>query len=271
MTEAAQEVTQSEVAAQAVPEVIPQESLLSNKQSALDFSSGRPEGFPEEFWDATANAPVVDRLFNSYQQEKKRAEGLRVKLSKGEFEGKAPADISEYTFAMPEGAPEGVIPNDDPLLLAAKEAAKNAGLPKETFAKFIGPVVAKLMEAKSLADTPPSEEEIAMARDAEIQKLGPSGAKIVDAVGSFISELESGGTFSSEEASAARAMVTSAAAARVMNKLRMMNGGRDQVPVDMPVDMRASKSDIEQKLGKAMLDNNEADYQKYSAMLAKIG
>ena len=271
MTEAAQEVTQNEVAAQTATEAVPQESLLSSKQSALDFSAGRPEGFPEEFWDATANAPVVDRLFSSYQQEKKRAEGLRVKLSKGEFEGKAPADISEYTFELPEGAPENLVPNDDPLLVAAKEAAKNAGLPKEAFSKFMGPVIAKIAEAKAAMDVPPSEEEINAVRQAEIAKLGPTGGKIVDAVGSFISELESGGTFSSEEASAARAMVTSAAAARVMNKLRMMNGGRDQVPVDMPVDMRASKSDIEQKLGKAMLDNNEADYQKYSAMLAKIG
>lgn len=249
---------------------IPAESLLSNQSPSIDFSAGKPEGFPDEFWDGEKGAPVIDKLFQSYQQEKKRAEGLRVKLSKGEFEGKPPADISEYTFELPEGAPEGLVANDDPLLIAAKEAAKNAGLPKEAFAKFMGPVIAKIAEARSAMDTPVSEEEINAARQTEIAKLGPTGGRIVEAVGSFISQLEGGGTFSKEEAAAARAMVTSAEAVRVMNKLRMMNGGADQVPVEMPLDVRASRSDLEAKLGKAMLENNEADYQKYSSMLAKM-
>jgi len=65
-------------------------------------------------------------------------------------------------------------------------------------------------------------------------------------------------------------MANSADAVRVLNKLRMLSGGQDQVPIDMPIDMRASKADIESKLGAAMLAGNEAEYAKLSNMLQKF-
>jgi hypothetical protein len=74
------------------------------------------------FWDAEKKAPVVEKLFESYAQQKARAEGLRVKLSKGEFEGKAPEDIKEYVLELSDEL-KPLVPDDDPMMNAAKEAA----------------------------------------------------------------------------------------------------------------------------------------------------
>lgn len=246
------------------------DSLITEQPSALNFAEGKPDGFPDDFWDAEKKAPAVDKLFNSYTQEKKRAEGLRVKLSKGEYEGKAPENVAEYTLSLSDEL-RPLVPNDDPLLQVAREAAKAKGMPKEMFDSTFTPIIAKLAELKSAAEKPPSPEEIEAERLAKIEKLGPGGDKVVSALGAFIDQLHKGGTFSQAEAIAAKNMVFDADSARVMNKLRMMAGGRDQVPVEMTVETNsASRSDVETKMAKAMLAGNEAEYTKYSGMLARM-
>lgn len=246
------------------------DTLITPAPAPIDFTQGKPDGFPDEFWDGEKKTAKVDDLFNAWSQEKKRAEGLRVKLSKGEFEGKPPEDIKEYQLELSDEL-KPLVPEDDPIYNAARQAAKEAGFPKEAFSKFMLPVISKLAELKKDSDTPPSEEEKAAARKAEIDKIGPTGQRVVQAVGTFIDQLKSNGTLSEAEAKAAKNMVFDADSARVMNKLRMMAGGRDQVPIEIPVDDKASRADIETKMAKAMLDGNEADYNKYSQMLARMG
>jgi hypothetical protein len=237
--------------------------------AALDFAAGKPEGFPEDFWDMEGNKPNVDRLFKEFQNRDKIAKDLRVKLSKGEFTGRAPDDINEYTFELDESIKD-MVPQDDPLMAAARQAAKDAGLPKDAFSKFMSPILAKLAEFKSQAEAPPSEEEVAANRAAEIAKLGTNGERVVATIGTFIDTLKNGGTFTEEEAQAAKAMANSASAVRVLNKFRMMSGMGDQVPVGPTVDERASISEISQKMAAAMAAGNEAEYNKFSLMLAKL-
>ncbi len=252
------------------PEVVaPSDSLLTTETpAALDFAAGKPEGFPDDFWDAEKKAPKTDALYTAYNQQKTRADGLRVKLSKGEFEGKAPEDIKEYTLELSDEL-KPLVPEDDRMLAAARQAAKDAGLPKEAFSKFMLPMIQELAKAKAEMETPLSPEEIQTIKDGEIAKLGPSGAKITSAVGAFVEQLHSGGTFSDSEAAAIRASANNVDMVRALNKLRMMAGGQDQVPTDMPIDERASKMDIESKMSAAMLAGNEAEYLKYSSLLAK--
>lgn len=246
---------------------LPADSLLSaTATGSLDFTAGKPADFPDDYWDAEKNTPNVERLYNDFKNRDKIAKDLRVKLSRGEFESKPPEDINEYVVELTDA-----IKADDPLLTAAKQAAKEAGLPKEAFSKFMQPVIAKVLELAQAQSAEPSEEEIAEIRNAEIAKLGPTGHKIVSAVGAHIDSLTKGGTFSESEASALKASLTNVEVVRAYNKLRMLTGGQDQVPLEMPIDVRASRMDIEQKLGEAMRTGNEAEYLKYSSMLAKMG
>lgn len=239
---------------------------LITENKALDFTE-RPEGFPDEFWNAEKNSVNIDALYKSWDIEKRRSEGLRAKLSKGEFEGKPPADIKEYVLGDEF---KDMVKDGDPLYDAARNAAKEAGLPKEVFSKFMAPVLNQLTELQKEATREPTPEEREEAKQAEIAKIGPNGHKVVAAVGSYLDKLRANGTFTDAELKVAKDMVTSADAVKVFNKLRMLSGSLDQVPVDVPVDDRSSKSEIEAKLAQAFASNNEMDYQKYSAMLAKF-
>lgn len=242
--------------------------ITEKKDTPIDFTT-KPEGFPDDFWDTEKKAPNVDRLYKEFQNRDKIAKDLRVKLGKGEFEGKPPEDIKEYTLELDEKL-KPLVPDDDPILQSARESAKAAGLPKEAFNKFITPIVAKLAELKAQSEALLTPEEIEAVRVEKVNQLGPTGQKIVEACASFIDQLKAGGTLNEEEAKAARAMVFDANSAKVMNKLRMMAGGSDQVPVEVPVDPGASRKDIEAKMAKAFLENKGDEYEKYSRMLASV-
>lgn len=259
----------TEAAAEATTETAPAtESLITDAPAPIDFTTGKPEGFPDDFWDAEKNAPLTDKLFTSWQNEKKRADGLRVKLSKGEFEGKAPEDIAEYKLALTEE--DGLtIPEDDTLLIAARNAAKEAGLPADMFAKFTTPIVKEMARLQAELAKGPSAEEIAAAKSAEIAKLGPTGEKITQAVGSWVNELTSGGVLSEAEAVGLKESLTTAEAVRAINKLRMMNAPRDAVPLEVPIDAKASMQDIQRKLSEAIMKGDEQSAAKYTAMLNK--
>ena len=249
----------------------PSDSLLTEATQPLDFSQGRPESFPEDFWDETNKSPNTAKLFDSYTQEKKRAEGLRAKLSRGEFEGKPPEDIKEYKLELTDDL-KALVPEDDRMYNAARQAAKDAGLPKEAFNKFMKPIVEEL--AKVHAEMQPNEEMIESERAeykrTELAKLGPNGNGVVTAVKGYVDGLEANGTFSKEEADAARDMANNAAAVRVMNKFRMMTGGQNQVPMDLPIDTAASISDVEKKMTAAGLKGDEAEFNRYSAQLMNM-
>jgi hypothetical protein len=260
------EETQNE--AVETPEV-PADSLLVDAPKALDFAQGRPEEFPEEFWDAEKATVDANKLAAAWQQEKKRAEGLRVKLSKGEFEGKAPADVSEYKLELSDEL-KAIAPDDDRLMAKAREAAKEAGLPKEAFSKMMLPLIQEVAALQAELTKPPSQEEIQAAKTAELEKLGPNGAAVVQAVNSYIDSLTTTGKFSQAEAAVIRSMATSAESIKVLNKFRMMTNP-SSVPVNLPVTDTSSREEISNKMAKAALAGDEIEYKKYSKLLQQAG
>jgi hypothetical protein len=245
-------------------------SLLAEATSSesLDFSKGRPESFPEDFWDSEKNSPAVDKLFSAYKQESERALGLRQKLSKGQWEGKAPEDVKEYALELDEKAKQ-FVPEDDPLLAAARNAAKEAGLPKEVFSKFMAPImqqVVKLGEERALEQAEPSEEEKAEYRRQEIEKLGPGGARVVSAVSTFVKSMESSGKISPDDVKTINQIASTADGVRVLNRFRSMLGGSD-IPVIVNADTQVAKADIEKKMVEAFSKGDEVTYNKYAAQL----
>ena len=244
------------------------DTLITDKP-ALDFTNGKPEGFPDEFWDAENKTPVVDKMYEDWQRKDKIAKDLRVKLGKGEFEGKAPDDIKEYTLELDEKL-KPLVADDDPIVETLRKSAKEAGMPKEMFNKLLVPAIAELARIKGEEEKPLTQEEIDSIRQEKIKPLGPSGQKIVDACKTFIDQMKANGTLSEAESVAAKNMVFDADSARVMNKFRTMFGNKDDVPLDLPTDDSASRKDVEDKMAKALVANDEPEYQKYSAMLAKM-
>lgn len=246
------------------------ETLLTDEPK-LDFSEGRPEDFPEDFWDAENNAPNTAKLYDEYKRADKIAKDLRVKLGKGEFTGKAPQDVSEYVLENADDYKD-ILGDDDPVFDAAKQAALDAGMPVEAFNKFMAGVLPKIGE---LSQQQPSEEQMQAEfeeyRKSELEKLGPSANAMVRANNDFIDEIVSMGLISPELKNAAKSMVTNADQLRVMNALRSVaSRNRENVNIDVPVDAKASKADLERKLAKAASSRNVEEYNKISAQLAAL-
>jgi len=250
-----------------------QDTLIQDAP-ALDFST-KPEGFPDNYWDAEKNTVNIEQLYKGYTNEKARADGLRVKLSKGEFTGTAPQDPKEYVLELAEEL-KPLVPDDDPLFNAARTAAKEAGLPKEAFSKFMTPVIAELAKLKAEREAPPSEDDIAaqeaekaQEREAEIAKLGPSGGKIISAIDDFRKSMLAEGLINESMAETMRLMTFNADAAKVFNLWRSQRQSPDHVPISMPIDDKSSKLDIETKMAKAFQSGNEEEFKKFSAMLQR--
>lgn len=243
-------------------------SLLDAVQPENIFANGKPEGLPDDFWDAEKKAPVAEKLYEAYNHEKNRAEGLRKKLSKGEFEGGAPEDIKEYVVELDE-AMKVIVPDNDPLFEAARESAKAAGLPKEAFAKFMGPIIAKIAE---MQPKEPTAEEQAAYRAAELEKLGPSGLKVAANVKAFIGELQSKGVLMAEDVKAVQSMITDADQLRAFNRIRAAMTNTQGVPSQPQISSQSgpSKAELEAALVAAATARDEAKYNEIRLQLHKF-
>lgn len=92
-----------------------------------------------------------------------------------------PATPADYKPELPKDfvKPEGIdiqFKADDPTLVAAQAAAKEMGLTQDQFSKFVGLYA---------ADRVNQVQQFKSARDAEIQKLGPTAPARMDALKAF--------------------------------------------------------------------------------------
>ena len=89
----------------------------------------RPENVPEKFWDKDKNQVRVDEVMKSYTEVEKE-------LHKVKGEHKAP---DEYEVVIPEKYKESIeLPDDDPMLGAYKEYAKENNFSQSQFTANLG-------------------------------------------------------------------------------------------------------------------------------------
>lgn len=246
------------------------ESLLDDadgaaaETAAIDFSKGMPENFPKEAWDETAKAPKADILYQKLQDAETRAKGLRDKLARGE--GKPPKTAEEYAFKPSEKAAK-IFEKDDPLEKAARAVALEAGLTKEQFEKFMGKMsdsIADLADARAKEQpaelTPEQKKE---ARDAEYKKIGPNAPQVIKAVETWAKELKAQGVLSEDDVKAFKGMALTGDQVRVLNKIRAIAGGGNEIPTDAGDDSLPSDREIAQMLDKASkMNDGGVEYTK---------
>lgn len=240
------------------------DSLLSGLTEVSPNSKNG--GVPEEFWDKEKNSPAIEKLLDAWKNEKNRAEGLRKKLSKGEFETVAPEDVKEYAVDLGEEGKDLAL-EGDPVWEAARVAAKEAGLSKDAFAKFMTPVLKEMQ--KIAQENQSTEESIAEYKAQELEKLGPSGLRIAQNVKAFVGELNAKGILTSEDVVAVQNMITNADALRAFNRIRSAMTNTQDVPLPNETMANASfsKAELEAELVKA---SNAKDETKYNAIRQKL-
>lgn len=251
-----------------------QEAVTSNNQatnslldgedvSGIDFSKGKPEGFPDDFWDAEKNTVKSDVLYEKYKEEAARAKGLRDKLAKGE--NKAPKTPEEYGFSVPEDIADRIKP-DDPLLGEAAKLAHKYGMSKEAFNGFMGEMVKTIAE-NSPANQELSPEQVKEIRDAEMRKIGENGVQVARAVASWVQELESVGTLDSEMSAAVKNAASNGHFVRALNAMRAHYGAGRDVPMTNIDDGLPADPIIGDKLVKAYNSGDQSKIAEVNRLL----
>lgn len=220
-----------------------EDSLLSDidtaEENKMDFSQGRPENFPEEFWDEESKAPRADAMFEALQKQEKIAKDLREKMGRGLH--KPPESPDGYEFTIDEKYAE-LVPEDDPVLVKAREVAHKNGIPKELAEAFVnemGNEIAAMREAQAKADAEAefgiSEEEMAAQeaeyRKAELAKI-PNGLQMARAVKTWADGLKESGHFTQNQYEAFQSMAQTAEQLQILNGFRAMISGKSEIPVD---------------------------------------
>ncbi len=247
------------------------DSLLDTEDAApseaLDFSNGRPESLPEEFWDEENKTVKADALLSKWKEAEARAKGLRDKLAKGAQN--APKDVAEYAVELPEDVAK-FIKADDPLIVAAKPIAQKYGLSKEAFSGFMAEMAGEVAKLTQNAVSPEQQaQEIEAYRKEQVSKLGENGPQVLKAINAWGNELKASGLLTDSDYKAFKDMAYSAETVRVLNILRSELGGGRIVP-DVASADGPSRAELEAKLVEAYQKGNEAQMMEVEKQLARL-
>lgn len=244
------------------------DSLSEGDGITFDFTTGdKPEGFPDDLWDADGKQPNAQALFDSLKKNEKIAQDLRRKMGKADH--KAPKEASEYKFEASEKVAE-LIPADDPLIGAAQEIAHKHGMSQEMFGNFMAEITEKMADFQPEAVQPaePTEDEIAETRQAEYAKIGENAPAVIRAVESWVQEQKNVGLFSEQDVEIVKSMSMTGDQVRVLNKLRTMTGG-DNIPMAALNDGLQSDHEIGDLITEAYESGNREKIAKVEELLNK--
>lgn len=193
----------------------------------------RPDGIPDDYWDATANALKVDPVALA-KDLKERDELKTFKAAEDVRKGSLPAKADDYKLDLPADfkPPAGVefkLDAANPALGALRNVAHKYGLPQDAVTEIIG------LYAGNEVGT---QAAIATAKAAEIAKLGPSAPARVDGVINWLTGMDA--STDKGDAKALAGMLVTArhveAFERIINRLTTQGGAsfsqQHRVPAD---------------------------------------
>jgi len=197
----------------------------------------KPEGIPDEFWDATAKDINKTALIDAYKAKEKQALDLRKIISKGTQN--VPEKVDGYKLELAQEvakfAPEG-----DPAVDVARTAALEAELSVDQFNKFVGKYLGGLNEIQMLTLPEPEltpEQQAAESKkffDGEMEKLGDTGKKHFEEFNTIMREGLARGSFVDEDKEIYKDIMRSADHVRFMKKMSNMLASRPSTSLGIP-------------------------------------
>lgn len=141
------------------------------KTEEQPLAKERPENIPEDFWNAETGSVDTEKLLESYTKADKIAKDLRAQIGKGHQN--PPEEVDGYVLELNEDLQQ-FVPDDDPLVAVAKEAAYEMGMSVGQFNNFVSPMIAKMAE-KGMFE---QEQAPEIDQAAEIEKIGGKEALV---------------------------------------------------------------------------------------------
>ena len=197
----------------------------------------KPEGIPDEFWNATDKKINEAALLEGYKSKDKQALDMRKIISKGAQN--VPENVEGYKLELDQNIAQ-FAPVGDPAIEVARNAALEAGLSVDQFNKFIGKYLGGLNE-KQMLELPEPEltpEQIAAENkkfyDAEMEKLGDSGKKNFEEFNTIMKEGLARGSFTDDDKEIYKDIMRSADHVRFMKKMSTMLTSRPSTSLGIP-------------------------------------
>jgi hypothetical protein len=214
----------------------------------------RPEGIPDELWDATSNDIKKDELIKAYEVEAKKAKDLRAIISKGI--GKPAESLDEYSTVVIDENLQKYVGVENPALEAAKEAAFEAGIPVDKLTDFLNKYLSKGGEKGILAEatprlTPEEQKTLQEAADKkfydeQMKILGDEGQRQMKMLGNELGTLYQKGNISEKQLEVLKASLYDAEAINAFAAVVQVYKGQQVIPTQHAVDTGIlSKSELE--------------------------
>lgn len=210
---------------------------VNNPPAPIPQEGNKPEGIPDEFWDATSKKINETALLEGYKLKDKQYLDIRKVVSKGAQN--VPEKVDGYKLELAQEiakfAPEG-----DPAIDVARTAALEAGLSIDQFNKFVGKYLGGLNEKQMLAEPTPQltpEQEAAENKkffDAEMEKLGDTGKAHFEEFNTIMKEGLARGSFTNEDKETYKDIMRSAEHVRFMKKMSIMLTSRPSTALGIP-------------------------------------
>lgn len=226
-------------------------------QPGADGKPARPDYVPEQFWDAEKGEVRTEQMARSWSD-------FRGKISRGE--GKLPEAPEGYTLPAVEGVPADLIAADDPLWVATRAAAHEAGVTDSQMQALLKPYLAAAAKAQGVQ---PDAEAAKAARQAawneEMTKLGPNGRQMVRDVGARIDGMANRGALTAEEAASLKS-VGNAAGVRALAKMLEATGA-PSIPTEAMQADAMTQADAQRMLQEGHATKDQAKVDKAMSAL----
>ena len=204
-------VEQPEQDQDTTPEPVPHLVQDDSEPIESDFEWGERPDFMEgleQYW-SEEEGPLLEEMAKAHRE-------LRTKMSQGKH--KAPKD-GNYDMSALEG-----ISADDPLLTDFTNFAKENGLSQDQYDQITGMYLQHVGEMFDQVETDVQ---------AEMDKLGKNGDKMIKAVSQYIGKLSSSGVLNEDETNALIDAANNANFVRAFNKIREASGERSIPSTDI--------------------------------------
>lgn len=195
---------------QAEPEVHTENLQAKPEDTPPVDAPERPEWCPENFWkDGAADAEAMAKSYSELRKAFNEKNNDKIGDSVEDYMAE------EYFTEQGNYKADGlVVPKDDPMLKAAFEAAKEAGLGIKATNEF----VAKFMGKAGELAPPPIDVE------AEVKSLGKNGPHIIQGLKTWIDGMESNGDITADVKAKLIALGSDAAGIKALDFLRSKTG-----------------------------------------------
>lgn len=255
-------------------DVVAPDPRTADSRQAEAKAAEKPEGIPDSLWDAEKMDFKKDELVKAYQTEAKKALDLRAIVSKGL--GKPAESIEEYQVEFDDKLKQ-YVSDDDQGLAAARKAAFEAGLPKETFDKFVKGYLGELAANNLLQPiaprlTPEEQEILQKAEDDKFREeqmalLGESGQRELELIKTEIGALYKKGSLTKEDIEAFQEAAYDAKGVRFMAKLIQRYKGAQIIPTQHAVETGLmTKEEVDAMgLDKRYLDSSHPEHKAWRA------